>query len=375
MFLPFQPDLPFFSFEPKPIGDEYYNSREMDDTMIEYIPLGDYQGPESLTISKKNGNIYFPLKSGEIKYIEPPFPIYNRVDFFGNSTHSSKVDIKTMNQNVKHLVTCGRALGVEMDADDNLIIADSVKGLLKYDFERQELIILTSTFNGTKLSFVNDLTIAKDGMIYFSDTSNIAPIRESNGDWNTLTPSLFICASSSGFGKLLSYNPKTRETNLLMTGIRYSNGVCLDPKEESIFVAETGAYRILRYWLKGPNAGKHEVFIDNLPGNPDGIDLDSKGRLVISIYATRSKFLDTIHPYPWLKRIFLRIPYIKVPMSPPALVISDTKNGRILEYYTISSRSLPMKSISSTLDNKGKIYLGNLYNNFISIFSPPTQKK
>jgi len=372
MFLPFQQDLPFFSFEPKPLGDEYYNSKQIDDSMIDYIPLGNYIGPESLTFSKKNGNMYFPLKSGEIKYMEPPFTIVNRDDFFGNQSHSSKINMETMTSKVKHLTTCSRALGLEMDQDDNLIIADSVKGLLKYDFNRDELIILTSTVNGSKINFINDLTIAKDGMIYFTDTSRIAPMMDIDGNWNTLTPSIFICASSSPFGKLLSYNPKTKETKLLFTGIKYANGVALDPKEESLFVAETGAYRVLRYWLKGPKAGKHEVFIHNLPGYPDGVDLASDGRLIVSIYGGRSKILDFLHPYPWLKRIIFRIPYVKAPIQPPSIVIADTKNGRILDYYTSNDI---IKTVTSSVEINGQFYLGNLYDNFISILKPTTPKK
>ena len=50
-----------------------------------------------------------------------------------------------------------------------------------------------------------------------------------------------------------------------------ANGIVVEPGGESLLVAETGAYRIQRYWLKGDRAGQTEVFAENLPGFPDNI--------------------------------------------------------------------------------------------------------
>jgi sugar lactone lactonase YvrE len=42
----------------------------------------------------------------------------------------------------------------------------------------------------------------------------------------------------------------------------------------------------VRYWLQGPKAGSAEVFMDNLPGPPDGISLAGDGvNFWVTIYS------------------------------------------------------------------------------------------
>lgn len=53
-------------------------------------------------------------------------------------------------------------------------------------------------------------------------------------------------------GRLLSYSPQTGETRVLATDVFYANGVALSRDESYLLLAETGALRILRIWLKGP---------------------------------------------------------------------------------------------------------------------------
>lgn len=46
----------------------------------------------------------------------------------------------------------------------------------------------------------------------------------------------------------------------------FSNGVALAPDGSYVLVVETFAYRIRRYWLKGPQAGKDDIIVEKLPG-------------------------------------------------------------------------------------------------------------
>eukprot|EP01133_Synstelium_polycarpum_P012983 gene12983-15268_t len=261
------------------------------------------------------GDIFFSLKNGEIRYVKYPFTPSSNYTFGASVSHES----------LHYVHTGGRPLGIHFDNDDNLLIADAVKGLLKVDRQSGDIVILTSSYKGNKLSFVNDVTTGTDGMIYFSDSTTIAPVSDKSGDWNTLLPSMFTIASANPKGKLMSFNPKTKETKMLMDGIHYANGVAIDLNNESVYVCETGSYRVLRYWLTGVNAGKSQIFIDNLPGFPDGIDMGDDGRLYIGIYGGRSKILDLIHPYPWIKRSIMRVPFFTLPIGAPYVVIADSK--------------------------------------------------
>lgn len=66
------------------------------------------------------------------------------------------------------------------------------------------------------------------------------------------------------------------------------------------------------YWVSGANAGKKEVFVDNLPGYPDNIRLSHTGLYRVGISTTRfpsffSPFLDALGPYPFLKRFIAKV--------------------------------------------------------------------
>ena len=42
-------------------------------------------------------------------------------------------------------------------------------------------------------------------------------------------------------------------------------------------------FRCLKYWLKGEDKGKTEIFVENLPGGPDNINLAPDGSFWIAI--------------------------------------------------------------------------------------------
>lgn len=42
-------------------------------------------------------------------------------------------------------------------------------------------------------------------------------------------------------------------------------------------------FRCLKYWLKGEDKGKTEIFVENLPGGPDNIKLAPDGSFWIAV--------------------------------------------------------------------------------------------
>ena len=119
--------------------------------------------------------------------------------------------------------TGGRPLGMKLAANKNLIVADGILGLLSVD-TLGKVTVLTNEVNGTKIFFADDLDIASNGMIYFSDATqrNHDVMKEV---WE-LQPT----------GRLLSYNPATKETKVEMEGLRFANGVAIGPNEDYLLV-------------------------------------------------------------------------------------------------------------------------------------------
>jgi sugar lactone lactonase YvrE len=201
--------------------------------------------------------------------------------------------------------TGGRPLGLQFDAHGNLIVADAFKGLLSISPDRA-ITILTDSVAGKRMLFPDDLDIAQDGVIWFTDASQRFDQRHYILDFWEGQPT----------GRLLSYDPKTKQTKVHVESLRFANGVALGPDEAFVLVNETIAARILRHWLKGPKAGATEVFINSLPGYPDNLSYSGKGIFWVALPAPRIESLEGIAGRPFLRKLLLRLPESLVRVEP-----------------------------------------------------------
>jgi ribose transport system permease protein len=80
-----------------------------------------------------------------------------------------------------------------------------------------------------------------------------------------------------GNGRIICYDPNTDSSRTIISNLMFPNGICVTPDRQSILFAETFGCRISRYWFDGPNKGKVEVVIPDLPGLPDNINRASDG--------------------------------------------------------------------------------------------------
>lgn len=94
--------------------------------------------------------------------------------------------------------TGGRPLGLHFDAAGNLVVADAMKGLLSID-ATGTITILSTEAQGLPLHFTEDVDIAADGRIYFSDASSKWGIEETVLDLLEGRP----------HGRLLRFDPAT----------------------------------------------------------------------------------------------------------------------------------------------------------------------
>ncbi len=113
------------------------------------IAKGQIQGPEDVAVDAA-GRIYGAAEDGRIV----------RVTLHPNGEESLET----------FAVTGGRPLGLHFDAGGRLIVADAVRGLLAIDAQGTVETLLTEV-DGLPFAFTDDLDIASDGRIYFSDAS------------------------------------------------------------------------------------------------------------------------------------------------------------------------------------------------------------
>ena len=190
--------------------------------------------------------------------------------------------------------TAGRPLGLEFDPQGRLIICDAKRGLLRLTDNNLEALV--TEVNGKPLKFTNNASVATDGSIYFSDSSQHYGIENYKVD----------LLEHAGTGRLLVYRP-SGEVEILLEGLHFANGVALDAMEASVLVVETGRYLIRRLWLTGNKAGQDEVFVDNLPGFPDNLSRH-EDTFWVAIPSPRDLILDKMLPHPWVRRFVAMLP-------------------------------------------------------------------
>ncbi len=250
--------------------------------------------------------------------------------------------------------THGRPLGIELSGDGTLIVCDADLGLLRVT-PAGEVTTLVDSFDSGRFVFTNNAAIASDGTIYFTVTSTRYTIHVYIDD----------LLEHSGTGRLFAFRPDGT-TELLLDGLQFSNGVALDSNEASVFVVETGSYRVLRYWIAGEQAGKIDIFADNLPGFPDNASFDN-GILWIGAPSPRQSLVDMMMPKPWLRKLTNRLPDSMKPKAVRhGMILGFDETGAVRHNLQDSTGSVAITTAARWHD--GRIYIGSLQEPDIIIY-------
>jgi hypothetical protein len=245
--------------------------------------------------------------------------------------------------------TGGRPLGMDFDREGRLVVADARKGLLRIGKDGAVETLGTET-GGIPYKLADDLAVAADGSIYFSDASHRFGLEDHTAD-------LIV---HGGYGRLLRYDAETAETEMLLDGLQFANGVAVSEKGDFVLVTETGAYRVLKHWTAGPRKGTSEPILENLPGFPDGISTGTDGVFWLALAAPRKPIVDSLAGWPMLRGAVLRAPRFLLPRpGRHACVLGIDGNGRIL--HNLQDPSMRSFSPVTSVEQAGDtLLLGSL---------------
>ncbi len=305
---------------------------------LKVIDLHGEIGPEHIAFGP-DGKLYTTVASGNILRMNPDG---SAQEVFAN--------------------TGGRVLGFDFDAKGNLVAADAIKGLLSIGADRQAKV-LADTFNGEPIRYADAVVVAKSGKIYFSDAST----RFAPKDWGgTFEASILDVIEGSSTGRIIEYDPATARSRLVATGLSFANGVALSADEQSLFVSETGNFRLWKIAVaaNGLNVGQASsqasVVLDNLPGYPDNVMRGMDGKIWLGLAKPRNPTVDGMAGKPWLRKLTLRLPRALWPI-PPAYghVLAITEDGKVVADLQDPSGAYPETTgITETSD---RLYVQSLH--------------
>ena len=245
--------------------------------------------------------------------------------------------------------TRGRPLGIEIHPEGWLVVCDAHRGLLRIDPATGDIIELVTAIEGRPMRFTNNCAVARDGTIYFSDSSLHYGLDEFKGD----------ILSHTGTGRLIRRDPDGTVT-VLLDDLDFANGVALAQDESFVLVAETGGYRVTRLDLAGPEAGRRSVIIDNLPGMPDNMSTGAGGVFWIALPSARNKLLDLLLP----RSGFLRSAVWAMPekLQPDATritwVVGIDGEGDVI--HNLQASGERFHYVTGVREHDGRLYLGSL---------------
>ena len=260
--------------------------------------------------------------------------------------------------------TGGRVLGFDFDASGRLIAADAVKGLLAIDPDRK-VTLLTDKVGGDPIRYADAVVVAKTGKIYFSDAS----ARFGPAQWGgTFEAAVLDIIEQASTGRILEYDPAANATRIVVKGLSFANGVALSSDEQTLFVAETGKYRVWKVSVgandvdlsKGASSRQASILFDNLPGYPDNLMRGQEGRIWLGFSGPRSPDVDAMAEKPFMRELTLRLPRALWPLPKRyGHVMAFSEDGKVIADLQDPSGTYPETTgLTETAD---RLYVQNLH--------------
>jgi ribose transport system permease protein len=314
---------------------------------VEIIGEGRIESPEDVILDRAD-NLYCGTRHGEIvRFFAPD---YQRMEVYAHIG--------------------GQPLGLAFDKAETLYVCVGGMGLYRIGRDRkvekatdETNRSMLSIIDDSRLRLADDLDIAPDGRIFFSE----ATVRYEMHEWPT------DALEGRGNGRIICYDPRSGQTSTVLRNLVFPNGVVMASDRNSILFAESWACSIKRYWFDGPKRGTVETVIANLPGYPDNINRASDGNYWLALLGMRSPAFDVAMRMPGFRRRMSRqLPGDEwlYPNINTGCIVKFSENGEILDsLWDLGGVNHPM--ITSMREHRGYLYIGGISNNRIGRYRLP----
>ena len=310
------------------------------------LGAGEIDGPEDVILDVQ-GNLYCGTRDGRIVRFDAPDHLHSRT--------LAKIG--------------GRPLGLAFDQEGRIVTCVAGMGLVRVSMDGTHELLsdqtgrsLISVQDDTTIRMADDLDIAPDGMIYFTDATKRYDMENWAMDLLEGRPN----------GRLLSYDPRSGRTRTVCDNLVFPNGVCLAHDRRHLLVASTWECSILAFDLQDLAAGPR-VLVSGLPGYPDNINRASDGGYWLALAGMRNPVIDLAMKHPNVRRrMTRRVPptnWLFGNLNIGGVLKLDGAGGIVDAFWDRPDG--PLYMITSMREHKGALYLGGVTNNKIGRLDLP----
>lgn len=157
-----------------------------------------------------------------------------------------------------------RCNGLMVDGRGRLIACQGGAGrVIAIDLKTKEITVLADKYNGKRFLAPNDLTLDRQGGIYFTDPR-------------------FGAGANAQETEAVYYVSATGAVTRLIDDLKQPNGIHLSPDEKTLYVLPTGTVGLFAYPVEAPGKlGKPRKF-DVVQSGGDGMAMDTAGNLYLT---------------------------------------------------------------------------------------------
>ena len=306
---------------------------------LRLIDTGSEVGPEQIAMGP-DGKLYAAMHSGNLIRMEPDG---GKQEVFAN--------------------TGGRVLGFDFDAQGRMIAADAMKGLLAITADRSVSVLADRVSPNDPIRYADAVVVAPDGTVYFTDAST----RFAPAQWGGTYPaSVLDILEQAATGRVLAHDPATGRTRIVARGFSFANGIALSSDGHTLFVNETGRYRLWKIDARANDldvqsgSPQARVLLDNLPGYPDNLMRGRDGRIWVGLFKPRNPAADSLAERPFLRKILLRLPRFLLPLGESyGHVFAIDEDGSVTDNLQDPSGAYP--EATSATETADRLYVHSLH--------------
>lgn len=162
----------------------------------------------------------------------------------------------------------------------------------------------------------------------------------------------------------MKFDPKTKNTTVLLDKLKFPNGVALSRGGDFLLFVETTTCKLYKLWLKTAKAGRVEV-VTEFVGFPDNIKRNGNGEFWVGINSRRGRLVEWLISNPWIGKSMVRFLPVDITKARTFLArlvgrkgmgVRLDRDGNVVEVLEFSK----WKEVSEVHEENGYLWIGSV---------------